>query len=80
MKNKKLPNSIAILSFIFTLTFTTNAFASSTSNWIETWNKYRSQNNSGHTSVPIDGGMGILVLGAAAFGAYKLRGKKNAKH
>ncbi|WP_131453966.1 PID-CTERM protein-sorting domain-containing protein [Neotamlana sedimentorum] len=62
------------------LTFTTNMFASTSGNWIEIWNQYKSQNNNGHTSVPIDGGMGILVLGAAAFGAYKLRGKKNAKH
>ncbi|MCB4807110.1 hypothetical protein LG651_02520 [Tamlana sp. 62-3] len=80
MKNKKLPNSIATLSVIFALSLTTNVFAGSSGNWMDKWYQYQSQNNSGHTSVPIDGGMGILVLGAAAFGAYKLRGEKNAKH
>ncbi|MEP1489392.1 MAG: hypothetical protein ABJK28_13295 [Algibacter sp.] len=38
----------------------------------------------GHTetptkSVPLDGGLSILVLGAAAFGVRKLRGNKNDK-
>ena len=28
------------------------------------------------TSVPLDGGLGILLLGAAAFGIKKLRNKK----
>jgi hypothetical protein len=33
-----------------------------------------------HTdSIPLDGGLGILVLGAAAFGVRKLRGNKNDK-
>jgi hypothetical protein len=33
----------------------------------------------GGDSVPLDGGLGILVLGAAAFGAKKLRDNKNDK-
>ncbi|KJD33917.1 hypothetical protein PK35_04050 [Tamlana nanhaiensis] len=78
MKNKKLLNRIATLSFIFSIFFTTNTFASNFGNWMDLWKNMQSQNTKGHTSVPIDGGMGILVLGAAAFGAYKLRGKKNA--
>jgi hypothetical protein len=32
-----------------------------------------------HDSIPLDGGLGILVLGAAAFGVRKLRGNKNDK-
>ncbi len=35
--------------------------------------------NGGGDSVPLDGGLGILVLGAAAFGAKKLRDNKNDK-
>ncbi|WP_194767012.1 PID-CTERM protein-sorting domain-containing protein [Tamlana sp. I1] len=31
-------------------------------------------------SVPLDGGLSILVLGAAAFGIRKLRGNKNVKN
>jgi len=31
----------------------------------------------GTTSVPLDGGLGFLVLGAAAFGVKKLRENKN---
>ena len=30
-------------------------------------------------SVPLDGGLGVLVLGAAAFGVRKLRGNNNDK-
>ncbi|NMH86616.1 PID-CTERM protein-sorting domain-containing protein [Flavivirga algicola] len=34
----------------------------------------------GHTdSVPLDGGLGILLLGGAAFGIRKLLGNKNGK-
>jgi hypothetical protein len=33
----------------------------------------------GTTSIPLDGGLGILVLGAAAFGIKKLRGNKEDK-
>lgn len=31
------------------------------------------------TSIPLDGGLGILVLGAAAFGIRKLRNNRNDK-
>lgn len=31
----------------------------------------------GNTSVPLDGGLSILLIGAAAFGVKKLRGNKN---
>mgnify|MGYP003637621447 CR=1 FL=1 len=31
----------------------------------------------GGDKIPLDGGLGILVLGAAAFGIKKLRSKKN---
>ena len=30
----------------------------------------------GNTSVPLDGGLSVLLLGAAAFGVKKLRGNK----
>lgn len=31
----------------------------------------------GNTSVPLDGGLSILLIGAATFGVKKLRGNKN---
>ncbi|MFH6768573.1 hypothetical protein V8G56_07490 [Gaetbulibacter aquiaggeris] len=34
-------------------------------------------NKGGGTSVPLDGGLGILLVGAAAFGVKKLRDNKN---
>ena len=36
-----------------------------------------SGHNGGGDKIPLDGGLGILVLGAAAFGIKKLRSKKN---
>ncbi|MCB4798124.1 PID-CTERM protein-sorting domain-containing protein [Neotamlana laminarinivorans] len=36
----------------------------------------RGDKKGSHDSVPLDGGLGILVLGAAAFGVKKLRDNK----
>ena len=38
--------------------------------------KRERQQDSKTTSIPLDGGLGILLLGAAAFGIRKLRGNK----
>ena len=40
-------------------------------------NNQTSSNQKGSDSVPLDGGLGILLLGAAAFGVKKLRESKN---
>lgn len=102
MTNKKLSKTVASLSLIFALTFSTNSQAWGWGNWwANWWNNWTSGggnhgsnhcskcggNHSGgcqtgggsHDSVPVDGGLGILLLGAAAFGARKLRGNKNAE-
>jgi len=34
--------------------------------------------NDNNASVPIDGGLAVIILGAAAFGIKKLRDNKNA--
>jgi hypothetical protein len=39
----------------------------------------KSGDKNSHDNIPLDGGLGILVLGAAAFGIRKLRGKKEDK-
>ncbi|ULC58309.1 hypothetical protein MBM09_10290 [Flaviramulus sp. BrNp1-15] len=37
-------------------------------------------NQGGGDSIPLDGGLSILLIGAAAFGVKKLRGNKNDKN
>ena len=97
MKNKKntFSKTIALLSIVFTLTFSTNSHA--TGRWWWRWfnpnppvqsppsgnscgNCGRHHNHGncggGGTSVPLDGGLSILLLGAAAFGVKKLRENK----
>ncbi|MGC1204332.1 MAG: hypothetical protein WA839_05520 [Flavobacteriaceae bacterium] len=39
--------------------------------------KRKKKKKGGGDKIPLDGGLGILVLGAAAFGIKKLRSKKN---
>jgi len=39
--------------------------------------KYKKKKYPKHTSVPLDGGLSILLLGAAVFGVRKLREKNN---
>jgi hypothetical protein len=38
-----------------------------------------SSDGGSNDSIPLDGGLGILILGAAAFGIKKLRGNKEDK-
>ncbi|MCB4798121.1 PID-CTERM protein-sorting domain-containing protein [Neotamlana laminarinivorans] len=79
MKTKKLYKKIASVSFILAITCSNNLFASTNKgSWIDLWSQNRDSSSNSHTSVPIDGGLGILVLGAAALGAKKLRQNKNA--
>jgi len=40
--------------------------------------KHYNKKHKNHTSVPLDGGLSILLVGAAIFGVRKLRGKNNA--
>ncbi|MDP5158263.1 MAG: hypothetical protein NWQ07_06765 [Flaviramulus sp.] len=80
MKNTKqtLSKTIAIAAIVIAFTFPTNSNATG---WWTFWHTHsntcgHNQNNNGHTSVPLDGGLGILLLGAAAFGVKKLRDNK----
>ena len=89
MKNKKnkLSKTVALLSIVFTLTFSTNSHAFGWWHWWGNWggNNYHrhtrtcGHNTGGHDSIPLDGGLSILLLGAAAFGVKKLRDNKNAE-
>lgn len=86
MKQNKLKNIRAII-LVLAIIFSTNIYATTTT---VSKNGYKQEKKTckkckrkhsgncggGHQSVPLDGGLGILVLGAAAFGIKKLNEKK----
>ena len=73
---------------VFAFTFTTNMDATTVGRNTD-YKKYnkkkkkKKKNNPNYCDpqtgdqVPLDGGLGVLVLGAAAFGVRKLRNRKN---
>jgi len=82
---KSIIKLLKILLIIFAFSFSTNVDATTTTKWgghkkhvKKKLKKIKKRNRKGKKShkVPVDGGLGILMLGAAAFGATKLR-KKN---
>ncbi|GAA4801076.1 PID-CTERM protein-sorting domain-containing protein [Litoribaculum gwangyangense] len=81
MKNEKqtLSKRVALIAIVLALTFPTSSHAWG---WWSWWTHKHSrtcghyQQNNNHDSVPLDGGLGILLLGAAAFGIKKLRENK----
>jgi len=88
MKNKTTVKALRSFVIVFALVFSTNTYAySGFFGWIFDWggphkhNKWcghkKGDNGRPVDSVPLDGGLGILLLGAAAFGVKKLRDGKN---
>lgn len=93
MNSNKFLKTMRIALIVFTLTFSSNiyaatpvAFGSGFWNWLKSLfggnNHHHNRGNHGGgqhggDAVPLDGGLGILVLGAAAFGVKKLRESKN---
>lgn len=81
--------NIGVLTILFSLLLATNTYAGG-SNYKKSKDKKSkdsqskdsqsydngSNDNNGGDSVPLDGGLGILLIGAAAFGASKLRDNK----
>lgn len=75
-KKQKLSKTIALVAIVFALTFPTNSHAWGWG-WWSWWKPKKDYNqNNNHDSVPLDGGLGILLLGAAAFGVKRLRENK----
>jgi hypothetical protein len=71
MKNFK--KNIGLLTVLFSLLLATNTYASTSSDKdSSSSDSSDSKDNNGGDSVPLDGGLSILLLGAAAFGAKKL--------
>ena len=94
MKNT-LSKGLKVFIIVIALTFSTNSHATTSlfgwSWWGDWWggrtHTHRHTRGCGHggssgggTSIPIDGGLGILLVGAAAFGVKKLRDNKNEKN
>ena len=88
MKSQKMKSQnnisklLGALFIIFALTFSTSSHAvdSNSSKSSKSSKSYKSSKSSKSSkktdSVPIDGGLSILLLGAAAFGVKKLRDNK----
>ncbi|MGE5943444.1 MAG: PID-CTERM protein-sorting domain-containing protein [Flavobacteriales bacterium] len=91
MNSNKFLKTMRIALIVFALTFSSNihaatpvAFGSGFWNWIKSLfggghhgGGHHGGGHQGGDAVPLDGGLGILVLGAAAFGVKKLRESKN---
>ena len=75
MKNKSniLIKTISTIAIIFAITFTTSLSAQ-----VPPQGAMDTKDNNGD-SIPLDGGLAILLVGAAAFGIKKLRDAKNDK-
>ena len=77
MNNFNFLKIIRVALVVFALTLSTNMDAF---NRPINGNKGHNGNNGNkpsHDAVPLDGGLGFLLLGAAAFGVKKLRENKN---
>lgn len=86
--NSNFLKTMRIALVVFALTFSSNmnaatpAFGGRFFNWL---GHFFNPPRGGHhgtkppkgDAVPLDGGLGILLVGAAAFGVKKLRGNKN---
>ena len=59
---------------MFALTLSTSTYAGS--KWKP--KQHHHKRGCGHDSIPLDGGLSILLLGAAAYGVKKIRDNKNA--
>ncbi|MBP0902267.1 PID-CTERM protein-sorting domain-containing protein [Mariniflexile gromovii] len=86
-KNYKLIKTIRISIVVLALTFSSNIHAAQPSlfggwlSWLFGGHTHTQGcgHNSSTDSVPLDGGLGILLAGAAIFGVKKLRENKNEK-
>ena len=76
--------NIGVLTILFSLLLATNTYAGGSNDKKSKDSQSKdsqsydngSNDNNGGDSVPLDGGLGILLIGAAAFGASKLRDNK----
>lgn len=75
MKTKKITNILTGLMMVLALTVSSNAFAGNNKDKGRDHEKPKKKKKK-TDSVPLDGGLSILLLGAAAFGAKKLHDNK----
>tara|TARA_R110000868_G_scaffold229424_1_gene482491 strand:- start:16629 stop:16916 length:288 start_codon:yes stop_codon:yes gene_type:complete len=87
---KKIMRLTKVLLVVLAFTFSSNISATTATSTSSTTmltaknkkpkppkKKRKKKKKGGGDKIPLDGGLGILVLGAAAFGIKKLRSKKN---
>ena len=72
----KISKLFGAFILILALTFSTSSYADSSSSDEASSKGDSSSDSNGGDSIPLDGGLSILLLGAAAFGVKKLRDTK----
>ena len=72
----KISKLFGAFILILALTFSTSSYADSSSSDEASFKGDSSSDSNGGDSIPLDGGLSVLLLGAAAFGVKKLRDTK----
>ena len=70
---KNISKLLGTLIIVFALTFSTSSYASGSDDDSSDSNSYDGPKGD---KIPLDGGLSVLLLGAAAFGVKKLRDNK----
>jgi hypothetical protein len=77
MKSKNnISKLLGALIIIFALTFSTSSYASGSDDHSSDSSDSNSYERPKGDKIPLDGGLSVLLLGAAAFGVKKLRDNK----
>ena len=73
----KISKLLGALILVLALTFSTSSYADNSDDSSGSSESSESSDSNGSSdSIPLDGGLSILLLGAAAFGVKKLRDTK----
>jgi len=73
----KISKLLGALTLVLALTFSTSSYADNSDDSSGSSESSESSDSNGSSdSIPLDGGLSILLLGAAAFGVKKLRDTK----
>lgn len=73
---KNISKLLGTLIIVFALTFSTSSYASGSDDDSSDSSDSNSYDGPKGDKIPLDGGLSVLLLGAAAFGVKKLRDNK----
>ena len=73
---KNISKLLGALLMVFALTLSTSAYASGSDDQSSDSSDSNSYDKPKGDKIPLDGGLSVLLLGAAAFGVKKLRDNK----